>query len=358
MARHRIVGISFDHMHMGDLLRMVAAHPDAEIAGLFDPDAARMADAVATFGIPETRVFTDFDACMAAGPYDMALLCAATSDHATYTERLAPHGLHVFVEKPFAASVADARRMIAAMAGTGRQLAINWPLRWVESHVTAKRLIDEGLIGTLREVHFYDGNRGPLYHLADKVEVSPEEVERQKPDSWWYKKASGGGALLDYLGYGATLGTWYMGGAAPLEVTCTTDHPPGIEVDQHAIAVCRYATGLSRMETRWGTFTDPWTIQPQPTCGFTFVGSDGTIASPDYATHLTVQTRARPERHEILADPLPEGARNGIEYVLGCIDRGEPVAGPLDPELCLTAQRIVDTAVRSAEEKRTLELLP
>jgi glucose-fructose oxidoreductase len=358
MAKFKIVGISFDHMHMGDLLRMVQDHPDAEIAGIFDPDAARMQSAIDSFGIAPDRVFTDFDTCMDAGPYDMAILCCATADHADYTERLAPHDLHVFVEKPFAASADDARRMIAAMEGTGRQMAINWPLRWVESHVTAKRLIDEGMIGDLREVHFYDGNRGPLYHLADKVEVTPEEVERQKPDSWWYKAASGGGSLLDYMGYGATLGTWYMNGAAPLEVTCTIDQTPGIEVDQHAIAVCRYAHGLSKMETRWGTFTDPWAAQPQPTCGFVFVGSDGTISSPDYASHVTVQTRARPERHDIAADPLPDGERNAIEYVLGCLSRGEPVAGPLDPALCLTAQRIVDTAAQSAREKRTLELLP
>jgi glucose-fructose oxidoreductase len=160
------------------------------------------------------------------------------------------------------------------------------------------------------------------------------------------------------MGYGATLGTWYMDGEAPLEVTCTVDHTPGIEVDQHAIAVCRYAHGLSKMETRWGTFTDPWTIQPQPKCGFVFMGTDGTISSYDYAPHVTVQTRARPEPHEVPADPLPEGRRNGIEYVLGCIARGEPIGGPLDPALCLTAQRIVDTAARSAAEKRTLELLP
>ena len=358
MAKFRIAGISFDHMHMGDLLRMTHEHPDAEIAAIFDPDRARMQSAIDTFGIPEDRVFTDFDACMKAGPYDIAILCAATADHAGYTERLAPHDLHVVVEKPFAASVADARRMMAAMEATGRQLIINWPLRWVESHVTAKRLIDEGLIGDLIEVHFYDGNRGPLYHLADKVEVTPEEVERQKPTSWWYKKSSGGGSLLDYLGYGATLGTWYMDGEAPLEVTCVNDETPGIEVDQHAVTVCRYARGLSKMETRWGTFTDPWTIQPQPTCGFTFVGTDGTIASPDYASHVTVQTRARPERHEIPADPLAEGARNPIEYVIDRLRNGQPVEGPLDPTLCLTAQRIIDTAVRSASEKRTLELMP
>ena len=357
MAKFKVVGISFDHMHMGDLLRMVRAQPDAELVGIFDPDVAKMANAIKTFSIPSECVFTDFDTCMRATKPDLAILCAAPADHARYTERLAAYGTHVFVEKPFASSAEDARRMIAAMRPTGKLLAINWPLAWVESHVTAKRLIDEGTIGKLIEVHFYDGNRGPLYHLADKVEVSPDEVERQKPDSWWYKRASGGGSLLDYLGYGATLGTWYMNGEAPLEITCTTDEVAGIEVDQHSITVCRYTHGLSKMETRWGTLTDPWTIQPQPQCGFVFVGTDGTISSPDYAKHLTIQTRKNPEPAALAVDPLKPGHRNGIEYFIGCIAKGQAVTGPLDPELCLLAQRIIDTAVRSAREKRTLALL-
>ncbi len=211
--------------------------------------------------------------------------------------------------------------MIAAMAPTGKLLAINWPLAWVESHVTAKRLIDEGVIGALTEVHFYDGNRGPLYHLADKVEVTREEVEAQKPSSWWYKRASGGGSLLDYLGYGATLGTWYFNGKAPIEVTCAVDETPGIEVDQHSIAICRYDTGLSKMETRWGTFTDPWVIQPQPHCGFVFVGADGTIQSRDYADHVAVQTRARPE-------PTPVARRSSCRR-----------AGATPSNMCLAASR-------------------
>ncbi len=61
----RVIGISFDHMHMGDLLRQVHEHPEAEIAGIFDPDRGRMQAAVETFGIPEERVFTDLDACLA-----------------------------------------------------------------------------------------------------------------------------------------------------------------------------------------------------------------------------------------------------------------------------------------------------
>ena len=79
---------------------------------------------------------------------------------------------------------------------------------------------------------------------------------------------------------GTTLGTWYLNGAVPIEVTCTTDIPKGLLVDEHSITVARYAFGLSTFETRWGTFTDPWTHQPQPKCGFVLKGKDGTIAAP------------------------------------------------------------------------------
>lgn len=358
MAKRGVLGISFDHMHMGDLLRQVAEHPDAEIAGVFDPDRARMDSAITAFGIPEDRVFTDLEACLSAVGAELAIVCSATAAHADTVEQIAPRGLHVLVEKPFAASATDARRMIAAMEGTGRRLAVNWPLAWYPSHNAAKRLIDEGAIGELIEIHFYDGNRGPLYHLADKVEVSPEEVEAQKPTSWWYRKASGGGSLLDYLGYGTTLGTWFMNGEAPLEVTCVVDETPGIEVDQHSITICRYARGLSKFETRWGTLTDPWTQQPQPRCGFVLVGRHGSISSYDYDAFVTLRTRAAPAPTQIPADPLPAGQRGPIEYMLARIEDGAPITGPLDPALCLIGQRMIDSAVLSAAGKRAVPLAP
>ncbi len=171
-------------------------------------------------------------------------------------------------------------------------------LAWVRGHVTAKRLLDEGRIGDLVEVHFYDGNRGPLYHLADKVEVSDDEVERQKPQSWFYKADRGGGSLIDYLGYGTTLGTWFHNGTAPIEMTAVIDHTPGIEVDQHSVTVARYAQGLSKFETRWGTISDPWTQQPIPRCGFVLVGTKGAIASVDYGdNHHGAVARRRAGAH-------------------------------------------------------------
>jgi glucose-fructose oxidoreductase len=356
MPQYRVVGINFDHMHMGDLLRQVHGHPDVEIAGICDADPARMASAIAAFGIPPARVFTDVAACMGTNP-DLVILCPAPADHAAYVKMVAPYGHNIMVEKPFAASLADADRMIAACATHGVRLAINWPLAWVDAHVTTKRLIDEGVIGTVREVHFYDGNRGPLWHLADKVEVTAEEVERQKPLSWWYKSASGGGSLLDYLGYGATLGTWFLDGEAPIDVTATTWTAPGLEVDEHSVTVLRYARGLSRMETRWGTFTDPWTHQPQPNCGFVVVGSDGTIASSDYADHITLQTRAQPQAHPVPVDRATAPHRGPIEHILHAFATGGALRGPLDPAIARIGQRIVDTAFHSARVGRTLPLI-
>ena len=32
----RVAGINFDHMHMGDLLRMCQEHPQVEIVGVID----------------------------------------------------------------------------------------------------------------------------------------------------------------------------------------------------------------------------------------------------------------------------------------------------------------------------------
>jgi glucose-fructose oxidoreductase len=358
MPRWKVVGISFEHMHMGDLLRETHEHSDAEIVGVCDRDRARMTDAIAHFAISPERVFTDVETCIRTSKPDLAILCPATARHAELVEQVAALGVDILLEKPFAASLADADRILAAVAKAGVRLAVNWPLRWYPSHVTTKRLIDDGVIGEVLEVHFYDGNRGPVYHRADKVVVSDEEVRREKPGSWWYKRAAGGGSLLDYLGYGATLGTWFLDGEAPIEVTSIVDQPEGLEVDEHSITVCRYRRGLSKMETRWGTFTDPWTTQPQPKCGFVIVGAEGTISSYDYDAHLGLQTRARPEIHHVLTDRIEAPFRKPVEYVLHCKGTGQPFEGPLDPALCRTAQRIVDTAALSARERRTLALLP
>ena len=361
MAKWRVAGINFDHLHMGDNLRMAFAHPDVEVVGVCHETRKRMEQAIKDFSIPEERVFTDYRACLEHTRPDVVLLCPATARHAEWTEKVAPHEVHVLMEKPFASSVGEADRMIAAMASTGKRLAINWPLAWYPSHRTAKRLVEDGVIGELVEVHYYDGNRGPLCHVADKADTDAEYVHREKPHSWFYKKSSGGGSLQDYLGYGTTLATWFLGGRVPTEVTCMVDHPhedhvSPLEVDEHSVTIARYTTGLSTFQTRWGTFTDPWVHQPQPKCGFVLVGRDGTISSYDYEECLHVQTRHQPQAVPFPAEALAPPFENPVQYFLHCLEQGVDVEGPLSVEISRIGQRVVDAAVRSALEKRTVSL--
>jgi predicted dehydrogenase len=325
MPRYRIVGINFEHFHMGDLLRMAYDHPEAEIVAICDEQPERMQMAISNFGIRSEQVYTDPHACLRETRPDIVILCPAAARHGEFVELVAPYGVHVLVEKPMAATLAEADRMLAAMQPTGKLLAINWPLAWYPAHVTAKRLLDEGTIGAVVQVHFYDGNRG--------------------------------GSLLDYLGYGTTLGTWYHGGRAPLEVTAVVDQPAGLEVDEHSITVARYESGLSKFETRWGTFTDPWTLQPQPKCGFVIVGTDGTISSYDFEPTVRVQTRARPEGFDVPVDELQAPHRNPVEHLIHCVATGSALHGPLQPAICRIGQQIVDSAVLSAREKRTVMLV-
>jgi len=350
-----MVGINFDHMHMGDLLRKCREHPQVEIAGICDEDPARMREAISDFGIPPARVFTDPRRCLTETEPDFVVLCPATARHAEFVELVAPFGVHILAEKPFAATLGEADRMIAAMRGTRRLLAINWPLRWYPCHVTAHTLLREGRIGRLQEVHFYDGNRGPLWQMAGKVETTPTPAMKRR--SWFYRKSAGGGSLLDYLGYGTTLGTWYHDGRKPLEVTAVVDRPPGLEVDEHSVTIARYACGLSKFETRWGTFTDPWIRQPQPKCGFVLKGEDGTISSYDYEGTVRLQTRENPAGEEVPADVLRAPFQNPIQYFVHCIREGLAVEGPLSPKVCRVGQQIVDSAALSARLKRTVKLI-
>ncbi len=342
---------------MGDNLRVARAHPDCEVVAICDAHRDRMVAAQADLQLSENQLFDDWQQCIERSRPDLIILCPSTGDHALWVERLAPLGLPLLLEKPMAASLADADRIIHACQRHNVTLAINWPMVWVPSHRTAKRLIEEGRIGDLTEVHYYGGNRGPLWHTAGKLELTSEEVAREKPNSWFYSRQRGGGSLLDYLGYGVTLGSWFLNGRVPIEVTCVCDEPRGLEVDEHSITIARYDFGLSKFETRWGTFTDPWTHQPQPKCGFVLVGTAGTISSYDYSPTVSVQDHQHPAGIDVAVDPVDAPHQNPVQHLVHCLQHHLPIEGPLSPELSRLGQRIVDTAYLSAQQKRTLKLV-
>src|SRR5437660_1635044 len=101
MARWKIAGISFDHMHMGDNLRMANDHPDVEIIALNDDQPGRMAPAAKKFQVPSHRLYHDEHQLFKEVKPDIVLLCPATARHAEWVSRIAPYGVHILLEKPF-----------------------------------------------------------------------------------------------------------------------------------------------------------------------------------------------------------------------------------------------------------------
>ncbi len=49
----------------------------------------------------------------------------------------------------------------------------------------------------------------------------------------------------DYIGYGATLGTWYFDGRKPDEITTVTAAAAGVPVDEQSVTIARYGDWIS-----------------------------------------------------------------------------------------------------------------
>jgi predicted dehydrogenase len=78
---------------------------------------------------------------------DGVLLVTPNSEHAAQAEMAADRGKHVFVEKPIANSIDDARRMIAVCRQSNVVLMVGHLRRRSAGIRKAKALVDEGIIG-------------------------------------------------------------------------------------------------------------------------------------------------------------------------------------------------------------------
>ena len=65
--------------------------------------------------------------------------------------------------------------MVAAMKPHGKMLAINWPLRWVPSHVTAHRLVREGRI-TLEQAAVHPQRSVITRALGIEADIEVDDV--------------------------------------------------------------------------------------------------------------------------------------------------------------------------------------
>jgi predicted dehydrogenase len=116
--RVAVVGAgAFGRNHLRVYRELQLAGHAVELAAVIDPDDAARTTAAATYSIPS---FPTIEACLAAAsaggtPIYAASLCVPTKHHATCARELMPHGIDLLIEKPLAASLAEADE-IAALA--------------------------------------------------------------------------------------------------------------------------------------------------------------------------------------------------------------------------------------------------
>jgi len=110
-------------------------HHDAEIVGLVNRSGH--VDHPDLQGYP---VFTDFHTALAEARPELVVVATYSDSHADFAVAAMKAGAHVFVEKPLATTLNDARRVVATAQATGRKLMVGYILR---HHPSWLRLIEE-----------------------------------------------------------------------------------------------------------------------------------------------------------------------------------------------------------------------
>lgn len=108
------------------LAHQLVTLPDVELAGLADTSAATLETATDEFGVP---AFESADQLLDQR-LDALLIATPPFEHLSLTRQAAGRGLHLFVEKPMAATTADCDAMAAAAQSAGVMLMIGQVLRF------------------------------------------------------------------------------------------------------------------------------------------------------------------------------------------------------------------------------------
>ena len=200
---------------------------------------AKVEAAAGTYGWDEAA--TDWREVVGRPDIDLVDISTPGDSHAEIAIAAAKAGKIVFCEKPLANTVKDAERMLAAVRKARVPHMICHNYRRVPAVLLAKRLIDEGRLGTIR--HF----RGT--YLQGWL------VDPAFPLVWRLDRArAGSGALGDLGSHVVDLARMLVGEIAEVAGACETfvrtrplaDNPRRkgrVTVDDAAVAAVRFANG-------------------------------------------------------------------------------------------------------------------
>lgn len=338
----RVAIVGLVHGHVEGFIRAFPQHPDVELVGISEPDAALRAKYARQDGLAQNLFFADTEAMIAATHPQALLVYTSIAGHRKVIEEAAAHHLDVMAEKPLTISLADALAIRRAARQHHIHVLVNYETTWYASNRFAYDELESGKLGPVRRVVVEDGHQGPK-----EIGVQPEFL------NWLTDPAqNGAGALYDFGCYGVDLMTWMMHGEAPLTVTAVTNHDkPQIypRVDDAATIILQYPHAQAIIQPSWNWPFSVKNMQVFGATGYAFtVGAD----------HVRLRLKGDEQEQQLItAPPLAPPQNNSLNYLAGVIsgkinDKGD-LSG-LDTNV--TVMQILDAARQSAREGRTIKL--
>ena len=124
----------------------VDATPDLSLRAVVSRDPAKVhAD------LPDVRVVPSVETLLEESGIDLVIVSSPDALHADHAVAALVAGKHVLIDKPFATSLADARRVVEVSQATGRLVTAFHNRRWDADFLTLRALLGEGRLGQVVE---------------------------------------------------------------------------------------------------------------------------------------------------------------------------------------------------------------
>ena len=348
MNRLRVGVLGLSHDHVWSNLAAIDAGDQGVLAAVAEPDPRLRERLAREHG--GAIALTDFAGLLERRDLDAILCFTDNRASAEWGARALERGLPVMVEKPMAADLAGAEALVAAAHKSGRPLMVNWPTAWRPALRHGVSLVAQGAVGEPVQLAHRGGHSGPREYGCSEQFCA-----------WLYDPArNGGGALVDYCGYGGILARTLLG--RPEAVTAVAAHlrKKDLPAEDNAVVVLRYPRALATLEGSWTQ------IGGEPGFAFVVYGDSGTLI-----VHQPRATRegqavgpgrvqiVRGDGGEMIEPPaLPADERDGVSHFLARVRAGRPITGLCAPEVGRDVQEILAAALESSATGRAVPLTP
>ena len=219
-----------------------AGNDNVELVALADIAEGELERVADQHGVPHR--YTSFRDLLAREDIAAVDVCLHNNFHMPATVAALEAGKHVFCEKPMAGSWTDANTMRTAARNLGLELGIQNRLYFTAETKAARRLLDEGQLGSV-----YHGRSTGFRRMGRPY------VDGYGSPTFVQKRNSGGGALYDMGVYHICRLLYLMDNPEPLRIAGQIyqklpmderrRQESGYDVEELAVGMVRFAEGVT-----------------------------------------------------------------------------------------------------------------